>query len=102
VVMYAGRKIEEATVDDLFAAPLHPYTVGLLASVPRLASLNPDAPKLDRLQEIPGMVPPLTRLPAGCTFAPRCPRADAKCHATYPPFHEHRPAHAAACWHPHG
>jgi peptide/nickel transport system ATP-binding protein len=102
VVMYAGRKIEEASVDDLFAAPLHPYTVGLLASVPRLASLDPDAVPPERLQEIPGMVPPLTGLPPGCTFAPRCPRADEQCRAAYPPFGEHRAGHAAACWHPHG
>jgi len=99
VVMYAGRKIEEAPVDALFAEPLHPYTHGLLASVPHLASLNPDAAPAERLQEIPGMVPPLTNLPPGCAFAPRCPHADAQCRAAYPPFEARRPGHAVACWH---
>ena len=101
VVMYAGRKIEEAAVDDLFDAPLHPYTHGLLASVPRLASLGAslDGGAQDRLQEIPGMVPALTDLPPGCTFAPRCPFADAQCAAEYPPYRAHRPGHWAACWH---
>ncbi len=102
VVMYAGRKIEEAPVEALFEAPLHPYTVGLLASVPRLASLDPGAVPPERLQEIPGMVPALSGLPAGCAFAPRCARADAQCRAEYPPFREHRAGHAASCWHPHG
>ncbi len=101
VVMYAGRKIEEAPVEALFEAPLHPYTVGLLASVPRLASLDPGAVPPERLQEIPGMVPALSGLPAGCAFAPRCPRADAQCRAAYPPFREHRAGHSASCWHPH-
>jgi peptide/nickel transport system ATP-binding protein len=100
VVMYAGRKIEEAPVGDLFALPLHPYTHGLLASVPRLASLSADgAAVTQRLQEIPGIVPPLTNLPAGCVFAPRCPHADAQCRATYPEYEERRPGHFVACWH---
>ena len=99
VVMYAGRKIEEAGVDDLFARPLHPYTKGLLASVPRLASLDPGAAPVERLQEIPGIVPPLTNLPPGCAFAPRCAHADAQCTASYPPFLPRRPGHAVACWH---
>ena len=99
VVMYAGRKIEEADVDDLFARPLHPYTKGLLASVPRLASLDPGAPVVERLQEIPGIVPPLSDLPAGCAFAPRCGFADAQCRAEYPPFLARRAGHAVACWH---
>ena len=95
--MYAGRKIEEAAVEDLFDAPLHPYTVGLLASVPRLASLGGEA--VDRLQEIPGSVPALTHLPPGCSFAPRCPLADDRCRAEFPPYREHRPGQWAACWH---
>ena len=70
VVMYAGRNVEEATVDDLFARPLHPYTRGLMAAVPRLGSATEDRGR--RLAEIPGMVPSLRDLPNGCRFAPRC------------------------------
>ncbi len=99
VVMYAGRKIEEASVEDLFAHPLHPYTRGLLASVPRLASLAPDEIPAERLQEIPGMVPPLTSLPAGCAFAPRCGQADDHCRAERPALAAYAPGHTAACWH---
>ncbi len=99
VVMYAGRKIEEADVNALFAAPLHPYTHGLLASVPHLASLNPDVTPAERLQEIPGMVPPLTGLPPGCAFAPRCAFADGQCRVDSPPFVTRRPGHSVACWH---
>jgi peptide/nickel transport system ATP-binding protein len=102
VVMYAGRKIEEAPVEDLFDRPLHPYTHGLMASVPRLAVLAGEdaaAPEPERLQEIPGMVPPLYALPQGCAFAPRCPHADETCHAVYPDYVERRPGHWAACWH---
>ena len=98
VVMYAGRKIEEASVEDLFDAPLHPYTHGLMASVPRLAILG-GGPAAERLQEIPGMVPALSALPEGCAFAPRCAHADDLCHATYPDFVERRPNHRVACWH---
>ena len=98
VVMYAGRKIEEATVEDLFDAPLHPYTHGLMASVPRLAILG-GGPAAERLQEIPGMVPALSALPEGCAFAPRCAHADDLCRATYPDFVERRPNHRVACWH---
>jgi peptide/nickel transport system ATP-binding protein len=101
VVMYAGRKVEEASVGDLFARPLHPYTRGLMGSIPRLTSLvaDADAPP-SRLHEIPGIVPALNDLPAGCYFAPRCPRADDRCRGTYPPYEELAPGHRAACWHP--
>ena len=105
IVMYAGRKVEEAEVDDLFGAPLHPYTHGLLASVPQLAVIGGEnaaaANGADdlRLQEIPGMVPALTNLPPGCSFAPRCPFADEKCRSFYPPYEQKRPGHWAACWH---
>ena len=99
VVMYAGRKIEEAHVETLFEAPLHPYTQGLLASVPRLGSLDADAAVSERLKEIPGRVPSLIDLPAGCSFAPRCALADDRCRADYPPYEERRPGHWAACWH---
>jgi peptide/nickel transport system ATP-binding protein len=103
VVMYAGRKIEEASVEELFDRPLHPYTHGLMASVPRLAVLAggeaSDPAQVERLQEIPGMVPALTALPPGCAFAPRCAHADDTCRAAYPEYVERRPGHWAACWH---
>ena len=100
VVMYAGRKVEEAGVEDLFAEPLHPYTQGLMASIPRLPSMRgAGATTGERLAEIPGMVPALTNLPPGCLFAPRCPRADDRCRAEYPAYEERHPGHSVACWH---
>jgi len=99
IVMYAGRKVEEAPVDDLFAHPQHPYTRGLMASIPRLAIMQGDGERApERLQEIPGMVPALTDLPAGCVFAPRCPHAKDRCRAAFPTYEEKRPGHWAACW----
>ena len=98
IVMYAGRKVEEADVVDLFENPMHPYTKGLLGSVPRLNTLTELGSKGERLEEIPGIVPALVDLPAGCTFAPRCKFADERCVAEYPPYVEKRPAHWAACW----
>jgi peptide/nickel transport system ATP-binding protein len=99
IVMYAGRKVEEATVGELFAAPLHPYTQGLLASIPRLDLLRgADKADTDRLQEIPGIVPPLFALPKGCAFAARCPRATDICRRERPAYEQKRPAHWAACW----
>jgi peptide/nickel transport system ATP-binding protein len=100
IVMYAGRKVEEAKVEALFASPQHQYTRGLMASLPRLGLLRGEAASSNRLQEIPGMVPPLTNLPPGCAFAPRCPRADERCAAENPPYEEKTPGHWAACWHP--
>ena len=99
IVMYAGRKVEESTVDALFANPLHQYTRGLIASLPRLGLLRGEASN-SRLQEIPGIVPPLTNLPPGCAFAPRCPRADDRCRAEYPTYEEKSASHWASCWHP--
>ncbi len=96
VVMYAGRKVEEAPVDELFARPRHPYTEGLLKSIPRLAHAQ-DAER-PRLAEIPGMVPSLKEEMAGCVFAPRCGYATARCRLEYPPLEEKAPAHFAACW----
>src|SRR6185437_3075117 len=85
IVMYAGRKVEEAPVEELFARPQHPYTHGLMASIPRLSLMRGDAASnTDRLQEIPGMVPALTNLPAGCVFAPRCPHVQQRCRDRYP------------------
>jgi len=99
VVMYAGRKVEEASAKVLFEAPGHPYTRGLLGSIPKLdVAARLDA-RRNRLNEIKGMVPSLHNLPEGCTFAPRCEFATDQCRAAYPPLVQHRPGHAIACWH---
>jgi peptide/nickel transport system ATP-binding protein len=96
IVMYAGKKVEEAGVDDLFADPRHPYTRGLMASMPAVIALGA---KTDvRLNEIPGMVPSLTNLPEGCAFAPRCPLAIERCRQEYPPLQDFGGHHRAACW----
>ncbi|WP_407149927.1 ABC transporter ATP-binding protein [Bradyrhizobium sp. ORS 86] len=96
IVMYAGKKVEEATVEALFETPLHPYTRGLMASMPAVIGLG--AKTEARLTEIPGMVPSLTKLPPGCAFAPRCKLAIDRCRQAYPPLEETRPNHWAACW----
>ena len=96
IVMYAGRKVEEASVDDLFAEPRHPYTRGLMASMPAVIALG--AKTDTRLTEIPGMVPSLTNLPAGCAFAPRCTMAIDRCRVEYPPLEAFGENHLAACW----
>ncbi|MCW5748814.1 MAG: ABC transporter ATP-binding protein [Alphaproteobacteria bacterium] len=99
IVMYAGRKVEEAPVGALFAGPLHPYTRGLMASIPRLGLMRGEVKASEpRLQEIPGMVPALTHLPAGCAFAPRCAHANDRCRAEYPPYEEKQPGRWVACW----
>jgi peptide/nickel transport system ATP-binding protein len=97
VVMYAGRKVEEARVEALFERPLHPYTVGLLDSVPRLGETQRGI--AGRLAEIPGTVPSLREEPVGCTFAPRCPYATDICRREYPPLEMKEDGHYAACWH---
>jgi peptide/nickel transport system ATP-binding protein len=103
IVMYAGRKVEEAEVGELFARPLHPYTAGLMASIPRLDLMRGEVrDNATRLQEIPGIVPPLFALPEGCAFAPRCPKADDHCRRERPDYKEKRPGHWAACWHSDG
>jgi peptide/nickel transport system ATP-binding protein len=96
VVMYAGRKVEEAPVQALFANPRHPYTRGLLNSVPRLTEAG--APGRKRLAEIAGMVPSLRDELVGCAFAARCGYASARCRGEYPPLEEKAPGHLAACW----
>jgi peptide/nickel transport system ATP-binding protein len=98
VVMYAGRKVEEAPVDALFGDPQHPYTRGLLASVPQLGETLKENPR-ERLMEIPGMVPSLRTEIVGCAFAPRCPLASERCRFEAPALEEKRPAHVAACHH---
>ena len=98
VVMYAGRKAEEAPVHELFARPQHPYTIGLLGAIP----LPGAASKQDRLREIPGRVPSLAELPNHCAFAPRCPRADDLTRSEVPPLRAVGPGHLVACFHPGG
>jgi peptide/nickel transport system ATP-binding protein len=98
IVMYAGRKVEETDVNTLFGNPRHPYTRGLLASVPRLAIVAGEEEAEERLEEIPGIVPALHSLPEGCAFAPRCPAATEACRQARPEFEEKRPGHWAACF----
>ncbi|GAB6037388.1 ABC transporter ATP-binding protein [Fundidesulfovibrio butyratiphilus] len=90
-VMYSGRVVEESPVEALFREPLHPYTVGLLASVPRLG-------RRERLTPVAGMVPAPTDLPAGCHFHPRCPRAFAPCAQKAPPVFTPSPGRFVRCW----
>jgi len=97
VVMYAGRKVEEAPVRELFRRPLHPYTKGLLGAVPRLgSSLHGEE---GRLSEIPGMVPSLKKRIVGCVFAGRCPEATELCREVAPALEIKAPGHVAACHH---
>jgi peptide/nickel transport system ATP-binding protein len=93
IVMYAGRIVEEAPVDLLFADPQHPYTLGLLGSVPRLGSDGDE-----RLTAIEGVVPNPFALPTGCRFSPRCPLADSRCRNEAPPLKLIGKGHRSACW----
>jgi oligopeptide transport system ATP-binding protein len=92
-VMYAGHVVETAAVDLTFADPRHPYTLGLLASVPRL-----DAPRSSRLRPIPGAPPDLMDGPGGCPFRPRCAYSVERCVAANPALELVAPSHQAACW----
>ncbi len=93
VVMYAGQVVETAATRTLFAGPRHPYTEGLLASIPRLDE------RRERLHSIPGSVPPATAWPAGCRFHPRCPYAWDKCRTEEPPLLDTGDdGHSARCW----
>ena len=99
VVMYAGRKVEEAPVEEIFARPYHPYMQGLMNSIPRVGSARGlDVAPDERLQEISGIVPPLNDLPPGCAFEPRCTKADARCKTQRPELATKAPDHIAACW----
>ena len=98
VVMYAGRKVEEAPVEALFESPLHPYTRGLMRAIPRLDVEADAAGTRPRLQEIPGLVPLLTRPIVGCAFAARCDLATDRCRAETPPFVDAGGGHIVACW----
>ncbi len=93
-VMYAGRVVEEAPVDELFARPLHPYTQGLIRSIPRL---DPTSGKKRRLEAIAGTVPSLLDPPPGCRFAPRCTFARAGCTRAVPGLRSIDGDHKVAC-----
>lgn len=93
IVMYAGQIVEQATVTDLFARPMHPYTQGLMRSVPHRGQ-----GARHRLSEIPGIVPSLRDSVVGCSFAPRCPFAIDICREKAPIMRDVGPSHAAACW----
>jgi oligopeptide/dipeptide ABC transporter ATP-binding protein len=92
-VMYLGRIVEYASTHDLFHSPLHPYTVGLLNSVPVLGRREKKV-----LVPIKGMVPTPTSIPPGCPFAPRCPRAMKVCGEQQPQLREIQPGHQVSCW----
>ena len=92
-VMYAGVVVEEGSAEQIFTEPRHPYTQGLLESVPRI-----DAGRGGRLQEIPGVVPSLYRVPEGCKFEPRCPHAADRCRDREPALLPISDGHAARCW----
>jgi oligopeptide/dipeptide ABC transporter ATP-binding protein len=94
IVMYAGRIVEEAPVLALYEDPLHPYTRGLLKSIPQLDKEK----ERERLPSIPGEVPELIRLPAGCNFSPRCQLADETCMCEDPSLTEIAPGRRVACW----
>jgi peptide/nickel transport system ATP-binding protein len=99
VVMYAGRKVEEAAAGELFSAPLHPYTQGLLLATPRLETA-PGTRRADRprLAEIPGMVPALKGELKGCSFAPRCHKATAICRESTPTIEDRGNGHIVSCF----
>jgi peptide/nickel transport system ATP-binding protein len=92
LVMYAGKVVEAAPVETLFVDPQHPYTIGLLGSVPRVDA-DPEP-----LVTIPGSVPPPAAFGKGCRFAGRCPFAIERCRAEAPPLTALAPGHRAACW----
>ncbi|MBT2290536.1 ABC transporter ATP-binding protein [Paenibacillus albidus] len=91
VVMYAGEVVETANVFELFAKPGHPYTIGLLGSLPKLSEQR------DKLDSIPGTVPNLLRMPGGCPFHPRCPYAQEQCTKVHPDLREKEAGHEVRC-----
>lgn len=94
VVMYLGQIVEVADVKSLFSKPLHPYTKGLMRSVPQL-----EGDRLDKLHVIEGTVPSLDKVPKGCRFAPRCPYADEMCVQKAPELQQHEEGRKVRCWH---
>lgn len=93
IVMYGGLIMEEAPIDEIFEAPKHPYTIGLLSSIPNIGEGSPH-----RLNPIPGSPPDMTNPPKGCPFAPRCPHARLICNEERPPYTTTGPNHRSLCW----
>ena len=98
IVMYAGKKVEEASVIDLFKKPKHPYTQGLMKAIPNIDQISKNKGKPERLQEIKGIVPSLHDLPVGCAFANRCSYVMEKCKKEIPVFEEKSKKHWASCF----
>ena len=95
MVMYAGEIVESGPVLDLFRSPLHPYTIGLMKSIP---TLKPDQGKLSKLNEISGVVPSLSQIPSGCPFHPRCPSAETRCKTEKPKLKKIANEYSVSCW----
>ena len=95
MVMYAGEIVESGSVSDLFRSPLHPYTIGLMESIPTLESTQQ---KLSKLKEISGMVPSLSQVPSGCPFHPRCSAAETRCKTDKPKLKKISQTHSVSCW----
>jgi oligopeptide/dipeptide ABC transporter ATP-binding protein len=95
MVMYAGEIVESGLVKDLFRSPLHPYTIGLMESIPTLGSTQQ---KLSKLKEISGTVPSLSQVPFGCPFHPRCSSAETRCKTDKPKLKKISQAHSVSCW----
>ena len=95
MVMYAGEIVESGPVLDLFRSPLHPYTIGLMKSIP---TLEPTQGKLSKLNEIPGVVPSLSQIPSGCPFHPRCPSAETRCKTEKPKLKKIANEYSVSCW----
>ena len=95
MVMYAGEIVESGSVNDLFRSPLHPYTIGLMESIPTLESTQQ---KLSKLKEISGTVPSLSQVPFGCPFHPRCSTAETRCKTDKPKLKKISQTHSVSCW----
>ena len=95
MVMYAGEIVESGPVLDLFRSPLHPYTIGLMKSIP---TLKPAQGKLPKLNEISGVVPSLSQIPSGCPFHPRCPSAETRCKTEKPKLKKIANEYSVSCW----
>ena len=95
MVMYAGEIVESGSVNDLFRSPLHPYTIGLMESIPTLESTQQ---KLSKLKEISGTVPSLSQVPFGCPFHPRCSAAETRCKTDKPKLKKISQTHSVSCW----
>ena len=95
MVMYAGEIVESGSVNDLFRSPLHPYTIGLMESIPTLETTQQ---KLSKLKEISGTVPSLSQVPFGCPFHPRCSAAETRCKTDKPKLKKISQTHSASCW----